>query len=59
MPSQTAIACFLIVTALFLLAALNHVGWLLWLVPISLLVARGLCGNGRTRNSLARNVPKA
>ena len=58
MPSQTSVACFLIVGAIFLLAILNHASWLVWLVPISLLVARGLCGYGQSRNSLARNVPK-
>jgi hypothetical protein len=59
MLSQTLIACFLILSALVLLAVLNHVGWLLWLVPLSLLLARGLSGNARTRNSLAGNVRRA
>lgn len=59
MRSQTAVAFFLIVSAIFLLAVVNQLGWMLWLVPISLLLAGALGGNGRTRNSLARNVPKA
>jgi|HubBroStandDraft_6_1064221.scaffolds.fasta_scaffold6272850_1 hypothetical protein len=47
MASQNAFASLLVAAGLLLLAIVNQLGWLLLLVPVALLVARSLAGNGQ------------
>jgi hypothetical protein len=53
-----ALAGLLIVTGVLLLAVVNQLGWLLVMVPLSLLVARSVMSTGRRRNTIAREFRK-
>ena len=57
MANQTALACLLIVTSLVLLALVNQLGWLLWLVPVALLFSTMFSAR-RSRNVVARELKK-
>jgi hypothetical protein len=47
MVSQNTIACMLIATGLLLLAVVNQLGWLLFVIPLAYLAARSLAGTER------------
>jgi hypothetical protein len=53
-----ALAGLLIVTGVLLLAVVNQLGWLLVMVPLSLLVARSVMSTARPRNTIAREFRK-
>ena len=54
MANRNTLAFLLITASVLLLGILNEVGWLLWLIPVSFLLALALSGSFRSRNTLAR-----
>ena len=57
MANQSAIAYLLIVTGIVLLAVLNQLSWLVWLIPLALLFSVAISSRSN-RNNVARELKK-
>jgi hypothetical protein len=57
MASQNGIACLLIFTGVVLLAVVNQLTWLFWLIPLALLFTALTCPR-RAQNDVAREIKK-